>query len=309
MEEYSLVCPGPSKRFNSKVVSYGDKRDIFAKLQMNTTHELATVPNLPLIASIFRKVKYMRENKVSGTMFCWNFGCFPDTLNTFAFNKFLEDDLSTTERQCLRALAEEYFGIGQNQAKTIANIWNNFQRATRYYPVSGNLFLSWSPVNYALAYPLKEIFENKPMGPSWLEHEWGDKLEDTLNGYSLEEMVMLLKQLSLSWQKAVPDYEEALKNSTETERAKKEIAVAATAGCTFRSTYNIYRWYQLIKYKKEKMGKRVDILQDEMKNLEQVLRYIDLDSRLGYHQEAQAYMFDKSSIKQKLKNIRQKIGY
>jgi hypothetical protein len=147
------------------------------------------------------------------------------------------------------------------------------------------------------------------MGPSWLEHEWGDKLEDTLNGYSLEEMVMLLKQLSLSWQKAVPDYEEALKNSTETERAKKEIAVAATAGCTFRSTYNIYRWYQLIKYKKEKMGKRVDILQDEMKNLEQVLRYIDLDSRLGYHQEAQAYMFDKSSIKQKLKNIRQKIGY
>ena len=305
LEEYSLVCSGPSRRFAAKVKTYGKKRTVFAKLQINTTHELATVANLPLMVSLYRKLKYMHTNSVSGTMACWNFGCFTDTLNVYAFNKFARATKFPDEKRSLTTLAQEYFETDHHQAEKIVQCWYGFQKATQSYPVNGYLFLYWSPINYALAYPLKEKLENKPMGPSWIPHLWGDKLEDSLGEYSLDEMITLLRQLTLAWNKRVWPYKDSLQNCRHTQRAQKELASAALAGCTFRSTYNIYRWYRLTKDgRKPGHPEKIEIIRNEIENLQQALTYIPQDNRSGYHQEPHLYLYDEHTIRGKLAQLK-----
>ena len=308
LEEYSLVCPGPSQRFNTKVQEYSRNRDVFAKLQINTTHELGTVPNLPLLVSLFRKAKYMNQNGVSGTMACWNFGCSVDTLNVYAFNKFACDANLGEERQALQQLAKDFFSANDAQAEAIVDSWYGFQEAVNSYPVNGYLFLYWSPLNYSLAYPLKDKFENKPMGPSWLTHEWGDKLEDSLGEYSLDEMITLLEGLSNNWNSKLLQYKEVLSKCSGAANAKKELAVATIAGASFRSVYNVYRWYRLNKYLKfSDQSEKAEILTDEIENLKVALASAQKDSRLGYHQEAQAYMYSVEAIRAKIEDLESKL--
>ncbi len=307
MEEYSLMCPGPSNRFKSKVTAYSQKRKIFAKLQINTTHELATVPNLPLMVSLFRKFKYMNENNAAGTMASWNFGCFPDTLNVYAVNKWAKLKKNADEKNELLKLSRDYFLVDDKQAQSIVNCWYGFQRAVQNYPVNGLVFLYWSPTNYALAYPLKEKLENKPMGPSWISHQWGDRLEDTLKDYSLEDMVTLLKRLSQSWLKVQVEYETVLEECDNSEKSQKELATAKVAGCVFQSVYNIYRWYLHKKNKKSCNSVENEIISDEIENLKNAICCIGNDKRFGYHQEAHEYMFNRAMIERKLNNLCERI--
>jgi hypothetical protein len=303
VEEYSLVVPGPSPRFKAKVNFVGSRRKIWAKLQINTTHELATVPNLPLPVSLYRKFKYLRQAKASGYMATWNFGCAPDTLNAFAVKKLSAGKIPS-ERKWLRELATDYFGPGAD-AEKIVECWYAFQRAGRYFPHSGKLLLYFTPINYALAYPLKTRFENKPMGPSWRKHVFGDRLEDHTETYTFSQLVELLGKLSTAWQTAVDAYDQALTCADNLLHKNKELGVARVIACNYRSLYHIYRWYGSVKIKKEKPlnPSNVNILRDEIDNLRQALPWIDADRRLGFHGEAQTYMFESRIINHKLRML------
>ncbi len=308
VEEYSLVYPGPSQRFRSEVKIIPKNRKLWTKLQINTTHELATVPNLPLMVSLYRKFKFLKQTKAVGTMTTWNFGCSVDTLNVFAVRKLITDKSLKQENSWLESLAIEYFGKRADSEK-IVKAWYGFQRACSYYPLNGLTFLYRGPMNYSLAYPLKLIFENKPMGPSWRKHNFGDRLEDTFSGFTENEIIRLLGQLSNRWLKSVNDYEQALANSDRQERKTKELNVARVVGCCFRSTWNIYRWHNLRKRKKtHKIGKSErEIIADEISNLQTALPLVESDSRLGYHEEAQCYMFTSKAIKQKIGQLQKLI--
>ncbi len=309
VEEYSLIYPGPSSRFRGEVRITTQKRPLWAKLQVNTTHELATVPNLPLVVSLYRKFKFLREARTNGIMATWNFGCALDTLNIFAVRKLTLDRSIGTEKSWLEALAREYFGA-KVDAQKIVRAWYGFQRACSYYPLNGLTFLYSSPMNYSLAYPLKLKFENKPMGPSWLKHSFGDRLEDTLSGFTEDEIIYLLGKLSDKWLQAVDDYEQGLANSDRVERKVKELNVAKIIGCCFRSTWNIYRWYKLRKHKRtQKLSKSErEIIADELSNLQIALPLVKLDTRLGYHEEARWYMFTPKTINQKIRDLKKLIN-
>lgn len=305
VEEYSLVYPGPSRRFAGEVKSFIDNRPMFAKLQINTTHELATVPSIPLVVSLYRKFAYLRKVGAAGVMTTWNFACHTDTLNVHAVNKLSRQKNLTDEKTWLKSLAKEYFGKGVD-ADLVVRGWYAFQRASSYYPVNGNKFVYWSVVNYAPAYPLKLKFENKPMGPAWEKHEFGDRLEDSLGCFSLDEMVELLKRLSGGWLNALEYYKKGLASVKNNIRRQKELATATVAGCCFRSTYNIYYWYQRRKNKKTKSLDKIEqqIIFDEIDNLQTALPYVKSDDSLGFHDEAKWRMFDKKTIENKIHQLK-----
>jgi len=78
------------------------------------------------------------------------------------------------------------------------------------------------------------------------------------------------------------------------------------AAACFRSTYNIYRWYQLRKHKKTKalgLSER-EIITDEIENLQSALPLLKTDHRLGYHEEAKFQMFDEKTLKRKLEHLK-----
>ena len=303
VEEYSLAYAGPSKRYASEVKAYGGKRSQFAKLQINTTHELATVINMPLMVSLYRKFNYLRKSQVHGIMATWNFACSPDTINVYAINKLCKQKKVGDEKSWLKTLAKEYFGKGTDSGAVVA-AWYAFQRAMNYYPSNGNKFVYWSPINYALGYPLKTKFSGKPVGPSWIEHEFSDNdnLDQSLGGFSLEDVVSLLGKLSSKWYKACWLYEKALTEANDKKRKNQELASAMVTAGSFRSCYNIYRWYALRKNKRSAVfgADEQQIIDSEIQNLKLALPFVESDQRMGYHAEAKWQMFNGSAIKRKI---------
>jgi hypothetical protein len=309
VEEYSLIYPGPSIRFRNEtnLCKAEPQRKIWAKLQTNTTHEMATIANLPLVVSLYRKFKYLRKNNIDGYLGTVHFGCSVDTLNVFAVNKLSGSHVCDDEKQCLSDLALDYFGAGTDIENAV-KAWYGFMRASNNYPIGGNCsFLYFSPVNEALSYPLVMDFKGIPMGGSWRKHEFGDRLEDTALTYSIPQIVKFFDKLSRGWLSAVQIYESALNSSHNSKRAKKEIGVAKIAGASFTSTHNIYKWYMLRKNNSAKKLADVEmkIVEDELANLKMVLPYVKADDRCGFHEEAQWRMFDFESIQKKIELLSQ----
>ncbi len=298
VEEYSLAYPGPSPRFRGEVNYIKGKRPIWAKLQVNTTHELATVPNLPLVVSLYRKFRYLRQARAGGYMATWNFACEPKTLNIFAVDMLSKEPAIPTQWDWLKSLAERYFGPRVDVAG-IVRAWCGFFRAFRSFPINGFLFVYWSPINYSLVYPLSLKFKGRPMGICCVKPEvYGDRLEDSFGSLTLTEIVNLLGNLSRTWADAVRIYERALQPVDSQPRSRQEFAVAKVASGCFRSTFNIYRWYQSRKKRQNVAinAKEREIIHDEIANLEEVLPFVGVHPLIGYHQECQSYFFTAQEI-------------
>ena len=302
VEEYSLVYPGPSKRFVSEVAATAGRRQMWARIQINTTLELSTVPNLPLVVSLYRKFKYLQSTEVCGFMGTWNFSSATDTLNVFAATKLSEGRLDDDEQKCLQLLAEEYFGPGVD-APEVVRAWYGFQRACRHYPINGNAFVYRSPTSRALAYPLRLRFSGRAMPWTYNPDFLGDHLEDSLGDFSLSQVVQLLGRLSRAWLRALKHYEKGLVSADRTERARKELGVATVAGRCFQATYNIYRWYRSRRNKKSrKLSKfECEIVADEIENLRAALPAVESDLRLGFHEESHQYTFTAGMMREKLR--------
>ena len=89
------------------------------------------------------------------------------------------------------------------------------------------------------------------------------------------------------------------------DRAVRELGVARTVACNYRSVHNVYRWYLAIKLRKEKPWRtsHIEIVRDEVENLRRALPCVEADPRLGFHQEAQCYMFSAEAMRRKLRTL------
>ena len=211
-----------------------------------------------------------------------------------------------TEQQFLRRLASDYFGPGVDSPATEA-AWRRFHRAGRHYPLGSNKFLYYSPLNRSLVYPLNLRFEGKPMGPAWLDQGLGDRLEDTLDTYTLDEIIEMLGKLSTAWAKALETYGPALAPAAETKRARTEFATAGVGGCCFRSAWNVYRWYRARRGRRSENLRPAEreIVADELATLHTALPLVQADRRFGFHGEAQVHMFDAPRIRRKISRLEQ----
>jgi hypothetical protein len=303
IDEYSLSFSGPSKRFvDSTKLAKKLGLKTAAKLQFGTTHELATVPNIPLIGNIYNKVKYLRENGINAFMGCWNFGNMI-TANTTAFNHFLTCENLKKKKNALSEFATKYF---QNcDAKLAGEAWLIFSTAMDSYPFSIP-FLYASPINYTLSYSIKASQADKiPCGGSWfMEPIRGDCLDKSLEGYTLDEVIKGFDIIHRKWKIGLDLFEKALENSNGIHKAE-EISTARTCYHVFRSVWNTYRAYKLRKNWKDKnLLPFLMIVKDELENLQEVLPIIKNDSRQGFHGEAFDYMFNAKSISKKIKQLK-----
>lgn len=298
MDEYSLSYAGPSASFKrTRDDAQARGLEVMAKLQLGTTHELATVPNLPLIGSLHAKAVGMREAGVNDFMGCWNFGNMA-TVNTAAFNRFMLADRLPGRKQALTAFAADYFpGC---DAAPVVEAWEQFGEAMQCYPFSIP-FLYNSPINYTLAYPLKPApLTGRPIGRSWLMDRRGDDLTPSLDPYSLAEVIRGLGALARQWKRSIGLLQKGLK-SCDSETARAELDNARVCYHVFRSAWNTYRVYRLrLKWSDSQRAAFSRIAADELANMEAVLPIVQRDPRFGYHSECQASMFDAASIRGKL---------
>ena len=302
IEEYSMMYAGPSDRFKDEVNAYSSNREIFVKFQINTTHELNSVCNLPMIISLFRKLKYVYEANIGGGMFTWNFASEVDTLNVFMLNRFAAIYKGEDETKWLGDLATSYFGASIVPEKVI-KAWNLFDEAGRYYPLNGNKFVYFAPVNYAPGYDLKLKFDGSSMGSCDSREPHGDCLEESFGSFSIDEIIELLEKLTAGWKNACDEYKKAIGQHSEIDNA-------LTAYHCFRSTLNIYKWY---KDRKPKQNQSVTdfqrkIIVDEIENLDCLKEVLGRDLRLGYNLEARKYMFNRELVETKIAKLEKLIS-
>ena len=302
IDEYSLSFSGPSQRFKDARRAAGRREvPVMARLQFGTTHELATVPNLPLIGSLYDKAKAMRKMGVGGYMGCWNFGNLL-TANTSAFNRFLTAKQLPPKKQALVDFARDYFpGC---DAKKVAEAWKLFGEAMDSYPFSIP-FLYWGPLNYAVAHPIiPGPLDPEPVGPSWLPAERGDELKESfINYFTMTEIIKGLGILSKTWWQGAERLEDALAGC-EAPTAREEINTARMAGHCFQSGWNLYRAYRLRRdWKPSHLKPMHAIMRNERDHLTDAAAIAQADQRMGFHIEPQLQMFTGASIRRKVEAL------
>ncbi len=305
VNEYSISYAGPSEQCKEGFeVAQKLGLKTSTKLQFATTHELATVVNLPLLGNLFKKADYIRKNNIIGYMGCWNFGNMLSA-NTAGFNYFLSPDCPDGEQDALQTFATDYLP-GCNPAG-VMNAWYTFADAMLNYPF-GIPYLYVGPTNYSLAYvPRPEPLNKIPAGRAWLDDERGDELKDCLTDFTLDEVLAGFEKLSAVWQKGVEQLEQALAGSTD-EHAVAELTNARICGACFHSTLNTFKFYKMrLDWSADKLAAYRAVAEDELAVLEAIKPVVASDKRQGYHSEAHAYMFNEEMIANKIEALKQQL--
>ena len=303
IDEYSLSYSGPSPAFRrAQRTAAKHGLTIIAKLQLGTTHELATVPNLPLVGNLYDKARSMTKLGVRGFMGCWNFGNMW-SVNTAAFNEFLNQDPLPSKHKALTSFAETYFPGGH--PGLVVDAWKQFALAMDSYPFSVP-FMYNGPINYTLAFPVTPGQANSIWcGRSWQMDKRGDRLDASYgSAFSEGEVIRGMKQVADEWKRGARLLDSALE-ACHSDHATEERNNAWVCYHVFRSTWNTYRIYRLRrKWTESKHPAYLRIIKNELANLQQVLPILERDQRFGWHAECQARMFTPAAVRKKIRALK-----
>jgi len=295
--DYSLAYVGPSEVFADCAKAVKEAR-VSAKLQVGNSHEVATVPFVPVPGNLYRKYQKMRELGVSGAMQCWFFGNYPSPM-TEAAGRLSFDPLPETEEEFLQQLASPHWG---ENAETVAKSWQHFRDAYGQFPAA--LQFSWfGPVHDCINWPLHLKPIDAIIQPSWLlkPDVSGDRVAECFAfEFSRAEVIETCRRMDEEWAKGVALLENLKSNyANNRELQKNEIGVAQALGLQFRSAWNVMRFYELrdeLPYKSQDqqladLETMRQIAQDEISNSKQLSLLAQNDSRLGFHSEAEGYKY------------------
>ena len=292
--DYWLSVVGPGRVFASSL-EINRRRGVkmFAKIQACSSHEISTVPYVPVPGILYDKYKYMYENGVSGVVQCWYFGNYPCLMNKAACElSFLPR--FDSKHEFLKHLA----GItwGESHAEEVATAWEAIEEGYKCFPV--NIAFEWlGPMQDSPAAPLHLLPVDLPMPSTWLltNPVGGDRIGDCmLNGHLEEECVTLTASVAAGARRGA-DILNALTDGGYGERCEQK-SVAEALALIFESGHNIVSFYTLRRLLGIGKGD-TNALLDRMEGIARreieisraLLPITAKDSRIGYHSEAHGY--------------------
>lgn len=305
--DYFLSYAGPSEMFaESAKAARSAGRRVFAKLQVCCSHEVASVPYIPVPGILYAKYKAMRELGVDGAMQCWYFGNYPSVMNKAAgelsFEPFFKD-----ENAFLNHLSGIYWG---EENENIVQAWKHFAEGYKNFPI--NVAFTWyGPMHDAVVWPLQLIPKNMSLASTWLTYEavGGDRIgECLLNGHDLDEAIILCDIMSSNWKKGTA----LLKQTDEKKQNAKENqkSVSFALDCQFESGLNILRFYRLREFLGAKAGGGMEYLEEmrsiverEIEISKMLKKLCEKDKRLGYHSEAEGYKYFPEKLEWRIREL------
>lgn len=287
--DYWLSYTGPSQMFEGAAqVALQEGKQMFAKMQVCCSHELATVPYIPVPGILFDKYAAARKLGTTGVMQCWYFGNYPSLMSKAAGELSFRDDFSD-KQGFLKELAGIYYG---SKAEDVVLAWTHFENSYRNYPVN-IMFSYYGPMHDGVVWDLSLLPKNKPLSRSWLLMDVpdGDRIGECLqSGHTLEEAILLTGRMREEWKKGL--------EFLPTGESREQDSVAKALDILFDSGHHILRFYDL----RERLGrngadeetllKEMEAIVDaQIKCSKDMIRLCENDSRLGYHSEAEGYKF------------------
>ena len=304
--DYWLSYVGPSPLFeNTADEAKKTGKHMFAKMQVCCSHELATVPYIPVPGMIFDKYKGARKWGVEGVLQCWYFGNYPSIMSKAAGElSFMDMDDFADKDGFIERLAATYYG--RSKAKKVSAAWKLFEAGYENYPVN-IMFSYYGPIHDGVVWKLALKPKDYCLARTWmlLDPPDGDRIHESLwQGHTLDEAIILAERMMINWKEGMKLLDEV--KDTELYTLSKSIELL------FASGYNILNFYRLREYLGEGVGSPSDILEDmekivyaEMENSREMIDVCNADCRLGYHSEAEGFKFFPEKLEDRIESLKE----
>lgn len=304
--DYWLSYTGPSQDFR-EIAGRAAKAGtaLSAKIQVGCSHEVATVPFVPVPGLLYRKYREMKLCGVSSVMQCWYFGNYPGLMNRAAGMLAREDFANSDEDDFLVRLARPEWG---EKAPAVAAAWKMLGDAYENYPLD-NMMQYYGPMHSGVIWPLFPEIALKPLAPTWKPDFGysGDVIGECLGNHTLEEAVILTRRMADGWEKGLKLWQSC--------GSHPDIGVAEALSIQFRSASDILNFYLL----REKLIAGIrpaatldameEIVRREIGNSERLIPLCKADSRLGFHSEAESHQYDPDRLHWRISQLKNLLLY
>lgn len=305
--DYWLSYVGPSQLFRATAEEARQLgKTMFAKMQVCCSHEIATVPYVPVPGLLMEKYAAAMQQGVTGIMQCWYFGNYPSMMSKAAGELAFAEDFSQPD-----ALLEDIAGIyyGRSGAKAAAAAWKLFGDGYRKYPAN-IMFSYYGPMHDGVVWDLALLPRNFSPSRSWqlVDPPDGDRINDTLlTGHTLEEALTLCRQMQQHWQQGMQILSGIPCQTSETAQMH---AVAQAIGILFNSGTNILEFYHLrdllgrgIGDARETLSRMRALVLLEQENSRKMIPLCNACGSLGYHSECEGYKFFPEKLEDRVERL------
>lgn len=310
--DYWLSQPGPSdifRRVTDACREAGTR--LSAKIQVSTSHEMATVPYVPVPGLLYRKFKAMHDCGVKDAMYCWYFGCNPGLMNRAAAMLSCID-FSEGEEDFLKRLAKAEWGEDGPQ---MARLWKRFSDAYANYPLS-NMMQYYGPFHDGVVWELHPYLDHKPLARTWqCDRADGDTIGECLEGFDLDEACRLAEKMCAELADA-DDLDALAVKYANDRRRSREIGVMKAFRILCLSGRDILKFYRerrdavvasRVRHDNVAALKHVREMTRLAVNAKgysaEMLPLCAKDARLGFHSEAETYKFHPDLLAWRIRDI------
>jgi hypothetical protein len=283
--EYSISAVGPGPRaLRHWSIAKVRGLSIGAKVQINNTWEISTVPYVPALNLIAEHMHRLRKTGVTSLMLSWTLGGYPSP-NLELAQAFYGAE-PPDPREALESLARKRYGSG---SKSALRAWEIFSEAYTEYPFHiGGLYRGPQQLGPAnLLYPSKTGYQSTMVGFPY------DDLDGWRAVYPPEIFASQFEKMARRWEDGIEELESAVSalSTPLREEALRDMNVARACRSHFESIANQVRYilarnaYAEAKTEKERglaLGQIRRLVTREERLALELLRIAARDSRIGF---------------------------
>lgn len=308
--EYSMsvVGPGPRATQHWNLAKKAGLKTA-AKVQLNNTWELSSVPYLPVMDLVAEHCHNLASAGIDGMMLSWSLGGYPSP-NLEIAARFRAEPTPSIE-EVLHALAVDRYGAeGATHAR---RAWTAFSTAFSEYPFAVPVLYD-SPVQIGPANPLyleKTGYQATVTGIPY------DDLNTWRGPYPAEVFASQFEKVAAGWLLGIPDLKAAVEKAPPDCRSKAqaELRFAQAAYTKFQSVANQTRFVlardaltdplgKLSTEERKRLRSKIQrCVESEISLARQLFTLTSEDSRIGF-EAANQYFYVPLDLVEKVINCR-----
>jgi hypothetical protein len=227
--EYSLSVVGPGPRALAHwEAARARGLPTVAKVQLNNTWELSTVPYLPVMDLVAEHCLNLARAGVDGLMLSWSLGGYPSP--NFQLAQWLMDGKYTDSAAALDALATARYGRAATADARRA--WTAFSRGFQEFPYGLGLYVA--PLQTG---PANLLFRATPGYPATMTCYPFDELKRWRGIYPVDTFISQFERMAAGWETGIIALRRARDAAGPAQRAAadEDLGIAEAATTTFAS--------------------------------------------------------------------------
>ena len=304
--DYWQSVPGPAQPFRRCAeAALAAGAPVAAKIQVGCSHELATLPFMPVPGTLYRKYAAMRKAGCSGVMQCWYFGNYPGIMNEAA-GELAFDTFADSERDFLTRLARPRWG---DSSADVVRFWTALADAYANYPLTV-LMQYYGPFHAGTAWPLLPDINLAPLTQTWIANlaPSGDAIGECMGPFTLNEVLTLSETMCAGLAVKAGDGRDVIESLMARHAAdparRADLGVMAALRRQFLAARRIFEFYwqrrEAIAASRHENNSsaalkalaRMDaLLSEHAAAAMEMSAACRADSRLGFHSEAEAHQY------------------